>query len=72
MVEHKKIQKFTIAARQIIIYLEKLASNAPLELTYRLRAKSPIKAATPSSTVYRYYNPEIKATAKPVNLEVRQ
>jgi uncharacterized protein YfaS (alpha-2-macroglobulin family) len=72
MVEHKKIKKFTIAARQIIIYLDKLASHAPLELTYRLRAKSPIKAATPASTIYRYYNPEIKATAKPVNLEVRQ
>jgi uncharacterized protein YfaS (alpha-2-macroglobulin family) len=71
MVEHKKIQKFTIAARQIIIYLDKLVSRTPLELTYRLRAKSPIKAATPASTVYRYYNPEIKATAQPVNLEVR-
>jgi len=72
MVEHKKIMKFSIAARQIIIYLDKLSPRAPLELTYRLRAKSPIKAMTPESTVYRYYNPEIKATAQPVKLEVKQ
>jgi hypothetical protein len=71
LVERKIIEKYTIAARQIIVYLDKLASRKPLELSYRLRAKFPIKAATPASTVYRYYNPEIKATAKPTELEVR-
>jgi len=64
------IQKYTIAARQIIVYLDKLASRKPLELSYRLRAKFPIKAATPASRAYRYYNPEIGATAKPVELTV--
>jgi uncharacterized protein YfaS (alpha-2-macroglobulin family) len=71
LVADKTIQKYTVAARQIIVYLDKLASRKPLEFSYRLRAKFPIKAATPASTVYRYYNPEIKATAKPAELEVR-
>jgi uncharacterized protein YfaS (alpha-2-macroglobulin family) len=71
LVERKAIEKYTIAARQIIVYLDRLASRKPLEFSYRLRAKFPIKAATPASTVYRYYNPEIKATAKPAELEVR-
>jgi hypothetical protein len=70
LVEQKTIQKFTVAARQIIIYLDKLASRKPLAFSYRLRAKFPIEAATPASKVYRYYNPEISATAKPVQLEV--
>ncbi|MFB3882196.1 MAG: MG2 domain-containing protein [Armatimonadota bacterium] len=70
LVAGKTIQKYTVAARQIIVYLDKLASRKPLEFSYRLRAKFPIKAATPASTVYRYYNPEIKATAKPAELEV--
>ena len=70
LVDKGMIQKYTIAARQIIVYLDKLASRKPLELEYRLRAKFPIKAATPASQVYRYYNPEIKATAKPVELTV--
>jgi uncharacterized protein YfaS (alpha-2-macroglobulin family) len=71
LVEQKAIQKCTVAARQIIIYLDRLVSRKPLEFSYRLRAKFPIKAATPASKVYRYYNPEINATAKPVQLEVR-
>ncbi len=71
LVERGTIKKYTVAARQIIVYLDKLASRKPLEFSYRLRAKFPIKAATPASTVYRYYNPEIKATAEPVALEVR-
>ncbi|MCJ7823213.1 MAG: hypothetical protein MUQ26_09100, partial [Armatimonadetes bacterium] len=71
LVAEKTIQKYTMAARQIIIYLDRLASRKPLELSYRLRAKFPVKAATPASRVYRYYNPEIEATAQPVALEVR-
>ncbi len=71
LVAEKTIQKYTVAARQIIIYLDRLASRKPLEFSYRLRAKFPIKAATPASRVYRYYNPEIEATAQPIALEVR-
>ena len=71
LVERKVIEKYSVAARQIIVYLDKLASKKPLEFSYRLRAKFPMKAATPASRVYRYYNPEIEATAEPVSLEVR-
>lgn len=71
LVAKKAVQKYTLAARQIIIYLDRLASRQPLEFSYRLRAKFPIKAATPASKVYRYYNPEINATAKPVELVVK-
>jgi len=71
LVAEKTIQKFTVAARQIIVYLDKLAPHKPLSFSYHLRAKYPIKAATPASKVYRYYNPEISATAKPVDLEVK-
>jgi len=65
------IKKFTVAARQVIVYLDKLESRKPLEFSYRMRAKFPIKAATPASKVYQYYNPEISATAKPTQLVVR-
>jgi uncharacterized protein YfaS (alpha-2-macroglobulin family) len=70
LVDDKTFQKYTIAARQIIIYLDKLAPKQPLDFSYRLRARFPIRAATPASQVYRYYNPEIRATAKPVELTV--
>ncbi len=71
LVERKVIEKYSVAARQIIVYLDELASKKPLAFSYRLRAKFPIKAATPASRVYRYYNPEIEATAEPVSLVVR-
>jgi len=71
LVDEGTIQKYTIAARQIIIYLDRLASREPLDISYRLRANFPMRAATPSSRVYRYYNPEIEATAEPVTIEVR-
>ena len=71
LVEGGTIEKYTVAARQIIVYLDRLASRKPLEFSYRLRAKFPVKAATPASRVYRYYNPEIEATAEPTELEVR-
>ncbi len=71
LVEGGTIEKYSVAARQIIVYLDRLASRKPLEFSYRLRAKFPVKAATPASRVYRYYNPEIEATAEPVALEVR-
>jgi len=71
LVEERTIEKYSVAARQIIVYLDKLASKKPLEFSYRMRAKFPIKAATPASRVYRYYNPEIEATAEPISIEVR-
>jgi uncharacterized protein YfaS (alpha-2-macroglobulin family) len=70
MVDNKIFQKFTLAARQIIIYIEEIAPAEPLEFSYGLRAKFPIKAKTPQSRVYKYYNPEVAATAKPVEMVI--
>ena len=70
MVDKKAFQKFTLAARQIIIYIERIPPKAPLEFSYGLRAKFPIKAKTPQSRVYKYYNPEVAATAKPVEMVI--
>ncbi len=66
----KQIQKFTISGRQIIFYLEKLSADTPLQLQYRLRAKYPIRAKTPRSRIYEYYNPESDAFAQPEELVV--
>jgi len=39
MVDKKAFQKFTLAARQIIVYVERIQPNGVLEFTYRLRAR---------------------------------
>jgi len=70
LVDMDKIQKFKLTGRQIIVYFEKLEPRQVVEFSYRLRAKFPIKAKTPKSTVYEYYNPENRADAVPVEIEV--
>ncbi|MGQ9732977.1 MAG: alpha-2-macroglobulin family protein, partial [Candidatus Zipacnadales bacterium] len=70
LVDSKIIQKYTLTGRQIIIYLEELKAGQKVELQYRLKAKFPIKAKTPDSTVYEYYNPDNRGIAAPIELVV--
>ncbi len=70
MVDKGVFQKFTLAARQIIIYVEEIKPGPALEFSYGLRAKFPVKAKTPQSRVYKYYNPEVEAVAKPAELVI--
>ncbi|MCS6775183.1 MAG: alpha-2-macroglobulin family protein [Chloroherpetonaceae bacterium] len=71
-VAEKRISKYTLAARQVIIYLQKLDPGQELKLTYQVRAKFPIRARTPLSKVYPYYNPERVAVVPPAELTVTQ
>ncbi len=70
LVGSKKIQKFNLTGRQIIVYLDEVDSAEPVEFTYRLQAKFPIRAKTPKSMVYEYYNPENRGFAEPVEMRV--
>ena len=68
----KTISKYTVAARQIIVYMEKLEPNQTVTLTYQIKAKYPIKAKTPLSKVYPYYNPEKAAISAPQDIVVNK
>jgi hypothetical protein len=70
LVGSKVIQKYTLTGRQVIVYLEELAAGQEVNLQYRLKAKFPIKAKTPESTAYEYYNPDNRGVAEPVELTV--
>ena len=71
LVERKLITRYDVAGRQLILYFDHIAGNATLTFEYGLRAKFPLKAQTPASRVYAYYNAELEATAAPVTLEVK-
>ncbi|MHB0999369.1 MAG: alpha-2-macroglobulin family protein [Armatimonadota bacterium] len=71
LLDKKVIQKYTVTGRQVILYFDKLESKTPVEFKYRLKAKFPIKARTPKSTAYLYYNPEINDVAPPVDILVK-
>jgi hypothetical protein len=69
-VAKKTISKYTVAARQVILYMEKLGPGETVTLTYQIRAKYPIKARTPLSKVYPYYNPERVTISAPQEIVV--
>ncbi len=72
LVENGTIEKYSTTARQIIVYLREIKHNQPVELSYQLLAKFPLKAQTPASAVYEYYNPKIRAETRPLQLTVAE
>ena len=68
--EGATLSRFDLTGRQIILYLEDLQAGQPLEFSYRIRARYPIKAQAPPSSAYDYYNPGISAVAAPAAISV--
>jgi uncharacterized protein YfaS (alpha-2-macroglobulin family) len=68
--EGARFSRFDLTGRQIICYLEGLKAGQPLEFRYRIRARYPIKAQTPPSSAYDYYNPGVTAMSAPAAIEV--
>ena len=65
-----RLEKFTQTATQAILYFDSLAPGSAVTLKFRLHAKYPIRAHTFRSRVYEYYDPDVSAVARPVQLEV--
>ena len=65
-----RLEKFNMTATQAILYFDSIAPHDSFEVRYRLRAKYPIHAQGFASRVYEYYDPNVNATAKPVQFEV--
>ncbi len=70
MVKAKKVQKFSVTARQVTLYLGDVKPGDVLSFEYTLKPKYPVKAKTPATVAYEYYTPKNRATARPVELEV--
>ncbi len=66
----KTIQKYSITQRQIIIYLDEVVSGKPVNLSYRLQARFPIRAKVRASRVYEYYNVDDEALEQPFEMSV--
>ncbi len=63
-----QVKRYEWTGRQVILYLENLSGT--VELEFRLRAHFPLRAWSPASTVYDYYNPTLRATQPPVQVVV--
>jgi len=67
-----RLSRFDLTGRQIILYLEDLAYGEPFAFSFRLRARYPVKARSPASVAYDYYNPEVRAVARPQAVTVSE
>jgi uncharacterized protein YfaS (alpha-2-macroglobulin family) len=65
-----RLEKFSLTPTQAILYFNALSPGQTVTFRYRLRAKYPIRAHTFASRVYEYYDPQVSASAPPVQLEV--
>jgi hypothetical protein len=72
LVEQGVIARYELTGRQIIIYLEDLSSQSPLRFSYRLRARFPMRAQTPPSSAYDYYNPGELTVREPLEVTVSE
>jgi hypothetical protein len=67
-----QVERFELTGRQVLVYISGLTSENPLEFSFRLQAKFPITARTPSSSVYDYYNPEVNGEQAPISIVVNE
>lgn len=65
-----RLERFETTPRQIIIYLTHLSNGKPLEFSYRLQARYPLRVQSPASTAYDYYNPDVNGQNEPQTLVV--
>jgi uncharacterized protein YfaS (alpha-2-macroglobulin family) len=64
------IQRYELTGRQILVYITNLSEGKPLQFSYRLMAKFPLRAQTPASNAYDYYNPDVNGLEDPQMLVV--
>lgn len=64
------IQRYELTGRQILVYITNLSEGKPLQFSYRLLAKFPLRAQTPASNAYDYYNPDVNGLDNPQMLVV--
>jgi hypothetical protein len=69
-VDRGKIARYELTGRQIIVYIQRLARGDRLTFDVGFTARFPLRAQTPSSEAYLYYDPAVRTTARPVELTV--
>jgi len=67
-----RLEKFSLTPTQAILYFDSIGGNDGFKVSFRLRAKYPIRVRTFASRVYEYYDPAVSAMARPVQMEVRK
>lgn len=70
MVGKKQVQRFTVTARTVTLYLGDVKPGDVLNFEYTLKPKYPLRARTPATVAYEYYTPANRVEARPVEITV--
>jgi len=65
------IKRYAMHARQVTLYFQEIEGQRDIVFTYQLKARYPLRAKTPVTVAYQYYEPEVRAEAEPVLLAVQ-
>lgn len=65
------IDRYELTGRQLIFYLADVPGGEVVTLNYRLVARFPIRAQTPSSQAYDYYTPDNQGVSTPQRILVK-
>jgi len=72
MKERNEIEQWEIRGRQVIIYLREIKANSQAVVSFDMKTKYPIRAQTPVSRAYEYYQPAINSETGSVPIEVEK
>jgi hypothetical protein len=70
MVGKKQIQRFSLTARTVTLYLGDVRPGDVKTFEYSLRARYPVRAQAPAAVAYEYYTPANRAESRPATLTV--
>jgi CD109 antigen len=65
-----KITRYEIAGRKVIFYIDDMQAGEELNFSMQVQALFPVKAVVSESKAYSYYNPEVVAEVKGMNVTV--
>jgi len=69
LVKAGRIDRYTLTARGVIVYVPAIAAGSDLKIAYDIRARYPVRAAAAPTRVYAYYQPELTAAAQPPRVD---
>jgi hypothetical protein len=71
LISRQVIERFEQSGNTVILYFGTLQPGAKLSIPYTLTAKYPIKARSPISRIYEYYNPQVFGVSEPQQVVVK-
>ncbi len=61
LIEQKIASRIEVAGRKVIVYLDNLSAGETRTFSFQVIARFPVRATTPDSKAYLYYEPETRA-----------